>query len=637
MAQINPKVEFDRLEGFPDYTGSDFHFLKSGTDLVELNHIAIEDALEELNIEIPERAFYNYIKKAPENLLNYNVADVFVSPVMTADSTTIGDYTYVSSASSVCNENYPAWKAFVPTWSAETDAWQSLDLPTTDAPQWVKLYCGGQDIVPLYFNICNCGSAPRSMKDFKIQGSNDDTVWVDLATDINYDNIANDNFYVYSNTRDQTFKYFRILITSCNDTPHVKIGYWEIVGYVGSPMITLTSNISADNPLIYVDDSGVEHTVSETLSVGVRPKGYKNIVPHMNSTSEQGWTLTSNKMNGYEYAYPQYMTSGINTTGFHCNTAVSTTSLSTASFSSDTPFTPILFKIRNRLDVGSGTNFEVISGFNVRDENGDVIYRTNQHYRTVLNSWYEYYIQNVKQISTFTFEVYQNDNNASFHNYGRGFEILVEDDDGTDFAKWSASYVFFDETSETLVNEYGKFTISQIEPSTPRVNDLWLSVLDKNRVYKYNGTSWTQTSYIPVATVVYYKYNVSTVYNYPKCSNWYDWTTNSKWISPELPVSTNQYILYPHNRQIQNIKMKNYDCILINKIAELGYETGDIAQCVSSDFSATDNIGLTPFIDDTFIGVKIGSLNSGISVLNKNTATESYITPANWVLRLRIW
>lgn len=36
MTQINPKVEYDNLEGFPTYNGNEIHYIKSTTDLINL-------------------------------------------------------------------------------------------------------------------------------------------------------------------------------------------------------------------------------------------------------------------------------------------------------------------------------------------------------------------------------------------------------------------------------------------------------------------------------------------------------------------------------------------------------------------------------------------------------------------------
>lgn len=637
MTQINPKVEYDNLEGFPTYNGNEIHYIKSTDDLINLKDVSLDTVKTEMNFNNPQILKYNYIKEAPKNILQNIQKEIFTFPVMTANETVIGDLTYIASSSSQYNDTYAAWKAFTGTFAAETDAWQSQVLPTVDAPQWLKIYCGGQDIFPLYWIIGNCGSYTRSMKNFIIQGSNDDSQWTDLVTDINYSNIANDTFYVYSTIKNQSFKYFRIYITTGNATDLVKVGNWSMVGYLNSSTITIPSNINEQNPLIYIDDNGESHTITDNLTINVTPTSYTNIVPHMNSNAEQGWTLTSNRMNGYTYAQPYYMTNGINTQGFHCNTAIATNNISYVSYTRDTSFTPVAFKIKNRWNYGSGISYEAIVGFNVKNEKSNVLYRTNQHYRLAQNTWQEFKLQRIEPCMSFIIEAFNSDNTNAYHNYGRGFEILVEDNNGTDFLEWSTSYIFLNTTTEQLVEEKGDFIISQVMPSTPKNNDLWLSILDKGRVYKFNGTSWDLTTYIPIAMIVYNYYQISSVYNYPLNANWYDLTTKSMWKSPELMPATNSWIMYPHNQQFQNIKTKFYDMILINKIAEFGYEPGDIAEGVSIDYVATDNRYPTVFLDNKFIGIHTGTLNTGISILQKNSSVEQYITLANWRIIFRIW
>lgn len=637
MTQINPKVEYDNLEGFPTYNGNEIHYIKSTTDLINLKDVSLDTVKTEMNFNNPQILNYNYIKEAPKNILQNIQKEIFTFPVMTANETVIGNLTYIASSSSQYNDTYAAWKAFTGTFAAETDAWQSQVLPTVDAPQWLKIYCGGQDIFPLYWIIGNCGSYTRSMKNFIIQGSNDDSQWTDLVTDINYSNIANDTFYVYSTVKNQSFKYFRIYITTGNATDLVKVGNWSMVGYLNSSTITIPSNINEQNPLIYIDDNGESHTITDNLTINVTPTSYTNIVPHMNSNAEQGWTLTSNRMNGYTYAQPYFMTNSINTPGFHCNTAIAPNNISYVSYTRDTSFIPVAFKIKNRWDYGSGINYGAIVGFNVKNEKSNVLYRTNQHYRLAQNTWQEFRLQRIEPCMSFIIEAFNSDNTNSHHNYGRGFEILIEDNNGTNFLEWSTSYIFLNTTTEQLVEEKGDFIISQAMPSTPKNNDLWLSILDKGRVYKFNGTSWDLTTYIPIAMIVYNYYQISSVYNYPLNANWYDLTTKSMWKSPELMPATNSWIMYPHNQQFQNIKTKFYDMILINKIAEFGYEPGDIAEGVSIDYVATDNRYPTVFLDNKFIGIHTGTLNTGISILQKNSSVEQYITLANWRIIFRIW
>ena len=55
------------------------------------------------------------------------------------------------------------------------------------------------------------------------------------------------------------------------------------------------------------------------------------------------------------------------------------------------------------------------------------------------------------------------------------------------------------------------------------------------------------------------------------------------------------------------------------------------------DYVATDNRYPMIYLDDELIGIHTGTLNTGISILQKNSSTEQYITLANWRLIFRIW
>ena len=49
MTQVNPKVEYDNLEGFPSYDGNEIHYLKSTTDLVNLKDVSVDEIKTEMD------------------------------------------------------------------------------------------------------------------------------------------------------------------------------------------------------------------------------------------------------------------------------------------------------------------------------------------------------------------------------------------------------------------------------------------------------------------------------------------------------------------------------------------------------------------------------------------------------------
>ena len=140
--------------------------------------------------------------------------------------------------------------------------------------------------------------------------------------------------------------------------------------------IVLTANIDSDNPLIYITDEGFERDITTPLSVVIHPKTYRNILPVMTSLNEQGWTLSGDKMNGYEYAYPYFMTDETNENGYYCNSSISTLNLSTVKFEYENEFTPCIIKVKNGIDIPSQ-----VTHFNIYNSSNNVIYRGYDEYK----------------------------------------------------------------------------------------------------------------------------------------------------------------------------------------------------------------------------------------------------------------
>ena len=89
MTQINPKVEYDNLEGFPTYNGNEIHYIKSTDDLINLKDVSLDTVKTEMNFNNPQILNYNYIKEAPKNILQNIQKEIFTFPVMTANETVI--------------------------------------------------------------------------------------------------------------------------------------------------------------------------------------------------------------------------------------------------------------------------------------------------------------------------------------------------------------------------------------------------------------------------------------------------------------------------------------------------------------------------------------------------------------------
>ena len=185
---------------------------------------------------------------------------------------------------------------------------------------------------------------------------------------------------------------------------------------------------------------------------------------------------------------------------------------------------------------------------------------------------------------------------------------------------WVKTFIFFDTSSETFIEKTNNFYIEKNQPSGI-LNDLWLSILDKNRVYVFDGSTWNLTSYIPIAEIDIDTNNNVYVYNYPTVSNWYEETINMIWYSPEISDYK-----FPISKSITDLKNRNYEVLLINKTAQYGYNVGDIAEINSNPFI---------YIDNKFIGYLTGG--NDITIISKEDYSEQTITLDNWNIMFKIW
>lgn len=185
---------------------------------------------------------------------------------------------------------------------------------------------------------------------------------------------------------------------------------------------------------------------------------------------------------------------------------------------------------------------------------------------------------------------------------------------------WVKTFIFFDTSSETFIEKTNNFYIEKNQPSGI-LNDLWLSILDKNRVYVFDGSAWNLTSYIPIAEIDIDTNNNVYVYNYPTVSNWYEETIKMIWYSPEISDYK-----FPISKSITDLKNRNYEVLLINKTAQYGYNVGDIAEINSNPFI---------YIDNKFIGYLTGG--NDITIISKEDYSEQTITLDNWNIMFKIW
>ena len=159
-------------------------------------------------------------------------------PIMTANNAPYG----VASASSEINSSYLAHMAFngVTTGGANA-SWSTAQNQTTN--QWIRY----QSVVPICVKrvmINNyLDNTERSIKNFKLQGCNDGSTWVDItptalqnteAQKVNYYDIENNDVY---------YLYHQLLILDNWGEPYLQVQEVQFYGRELSPLVpTMTAN-----------------------------------------------------------------------------------------------------------------------------------------------------------------------------------------------------------------------------------------------------------------------------------------------------------------------------------------------------------------------------------------------------------
>lgn len=150
----------------------------------------------------------------------------------------------VTSASSIFDTSNPAWHAFDHS-SYYTNQWVSIYNPSM--PQWLKFDFGSPNapIVGKYKMVgVASGSAAgveNSPRDWKFQGSNNNTTWtdLDLREDITW---AENEVKTFPFTNLTGFRYYRVYVTDYNiftDYPYLAIPELEL--FAPPPVYTLTA------------------------------------------------------------------------------------------------------------------------------------------------------------------------------------------------------------------------------------------------------------------------------------------------------------------------------------------------------------------------------------------------------------
>lgn len=148
-------------------------------------------------------------------------------PTMTSDTTPSG----VCSASSVYSSSYPAWKVFdkdlnvSSSWvsNGTTNQWVKYRFPTA---QCVKS-------VSIYTNFASGGDS--AIKNFRIEGSNDDSTYTTIYTGI-YLNQSGNQIFSFSNN--ESYLYYRLYVLDRYATTSTTIQFVELQYYASEEGLT---------------------------------------------------------------------------------------------------------------------------------------------------------------------------------------------------------------------------------------------------------------------------------------------------------------------------------------------------------------------------------------------------------------
>lgn len=184
-------------------------------------------------------------------------------PAMTSATTPSG----VVSASAYWDDRYLPYKAFDGTWN--TNGWLPPQAATLNNT-WIQY----QFTSPVVLNAFKIQGMDYSSADrvttFKIMGSNDGTIWSDVASDLdiyNYNTIIN-YLGFYNST---SYLYYRLLITDdTNNSPTNYSGYnIQLYGRASSSSVSNTNGIihtAMGNESVYCVETGDTFTATDGIA-----------------------------------------------------------------------------------------------------------------------------------------------------------------------------------------------------------------------------------------------------------------------------------------------------------------------------------------------------------------------------------
>ena len=178
-------------------------------------------------------------------------------PTMTSNTTPSG----VCSADTEYS-TYLAWKAFDGS-TASSDGWIAN---SGSFPHWIKYeFPSAIKVNAAGFRNIN-GNHAYAIKNYKIQGSNDNESWIDLYAGINNNN-SNNDLWTVNFDNSTAYKYYRLyIIDGWSSNPNYRCD----IGYIQFYAKTVQTNIihSTPNDTIYMLEDGDPLVLATTNSDG---------------------------------------------------------------------------------------------------------------------------------------------------------------------------------------------------------------------------------------------------------------------------------------------------------------------------------------------------------------------------------
>jgi len=127
---------------------------------------------------------------------------------------------------------YPAWKVFNRANAVETDAWTTLENVQYGTPaswQWVKYDFGSGNAVYMsnYSFRARNNSPNYAPKIWLMQGSNDNSTWIDLEPERTKESWSSQELYESTLTSPGTYRYIRLLVKESTTSSGLSISDWR--------------------------------------------------------------------------------------------------------------------------------------------------------------------------------------------------------------------------------------------------------------------------------------------------------------------------------------------------------------------------------------------------------------------------